>query len=390
MKVFIGCFLSAILGCMITIAFNNHSPINSLHAQNGPVLTEPENQSDIIAKRRKIPLFNHEGLSPEEVINTRVYDRVNKSVVNLTTKGGDSFFLIDVVSEGSGSGAVVDKNGHILTNFHVIEGAQQVNVTLHNGKTLDASFVGADPINDIAIIKIKVPSEELHPVSLGSSSDLQVGMRVFAIGNPFGLERTMTTGIISSLNRSLQIRGNRSIKSIIQIDAAVNPGNSGGPLINSHGHLIGINTAIASKTGQSAGIGFAIPINLAKRVIPQLIKYGRVYRPESGIQRVYEVDNGLLIAKMSPKGPAEKAGLRGPKLTQTRRGPFSVQKLDRTAADLIQKVDGKKVETADDFLNYIESRNPGDTVILTIMRDDEQMEVKVTLGGGDQGQPKKP
>lgn len=387
MKLYLGCFLSSILGCLLTLAMWDHSPVRSVHAQNGPSLGTPQSPSDKTTK--KIPLFSHEGLSQEEVINTRVYDRVNKSVVNLTTKEADGFFLMDVVSEGSGSGAIIDKKGHILTNYHVIEGAQRVAVTIHNGKTYDAAFVGADPINDIAVIKIKVPSEDLYPVSLGDSNDLRVGMRVFAIGNPFGLERTMTTGIISSLNRSLQIRGNRTIKSIIQIDAAVNPGNSGGPLINSHGQLIGINTAIASKNGQSAGIGFAIPVNLASRVIPQLIQFGRVHRPEIGIQKVYDTEDGLLVAKLTPNGPAERAGLRGPKMIQSRRGPFLVQRVDRSAADLIKKVDGNDVETADDFLGYIESKQPGDTVTLSVIRDGEQIEVPIILTGGDQeNQPK--
>src|SRR5690606_38519378 len=163
--------------------------------------------------------------------------------------------------------------------------------------------------------------------------------RVFAIGNPFGLERTMTTGIISSLNRSLQIRGNRTVKSIIQIDAAVNPGNSGGPLLDTRGRLIGMNTAIPSRNGQSAGVGFAIPSNLITRVAPQLIRHGRVIRPEIGILRVYETDDGLLVARLTPGGPAERAGLRGPQITRSKRGPFVMERVDRSAGDLIIKVD---------------------------------------------------
>ena len=174
-------------------------------------------------------------------------------------------------------------------------------VTLHDGKTYDATFVGADPINDIAIIKIDAKKEVLFPIVLGDSNRLRVGMRVYAIGNPFGLERTLTTGIISSLNRSLQIHRNRTIKSIIQIDAAINPGNSGGPLLGSHGKLIGMNTAIASKTGQSSGVGFAIPVNLIARVIPQLIEHGRIFRPELGIEKVSETDKGLRIAQITPR-----------------------------------------------------------------------------------------
>jgi S1-C subfamily serine protease len=193
----------------------------------------------------------------------------------------------------------------------------------------------------------------------------------------------MTTGIISSLNRSLQIRGNRTVKSIIQIDAAVNPGNSGGPLLDTRGRLIGMNTAIASRTGQSAGVGFAIPVNLITRVAPQLVKHGRVIRPEIGIQRVYETEKGLLVASLTPGGPAERAGLRGPQLVRSKRGPFVVERVDRSAADLIIEADGEKVTTADDFLGYIESKRIGETVELTVMRGQEKLRVEVTLGGSE-------
>jgi S1-C subfamily serine protease len=316
-------------------------------------------------------------LSAEEAVAVAVYERANRSVVNITTRSlrSDGFFLMEESSEGSGSGVILDKAGHILTNFHVLEGAKDVSVTLFNGKSYDAEYVGSDAINDVAIIRIEAKEDGLFPVSLGDSGDLKVGMSVFAIGNPFGLERTMTTGIISSLNRSLAIRNNRTIRSIIQIDASINPGNSGGPLLDKNGRLIGINTAIASKTGQSSGVGFAIPVNLLKRVTPQLIKYGKVIRPEIGIQRVYETDEGLLIARLTPEGAAEAAGLRGP--LRQRRGPFVV--IDRSAADLILKVDEESVQTADDFLNLIESRKSGDTVTLTIRRGGRMMQVSVEL-----------
>jgi S1-C subfamily serine protease len=208
-------------------------------------------------------------------------------------------------------------------------------------------------------------------------------MRVFAIGNPFGLERTLTTGIISSLNRSLTIRNNWTIKSIIQTDAAINPGSSGGPLLDSHGRLIGINTAIATTTGQSAGVGFAIPSSLVSRVIPQLLKHGRVIRPEIGITRVYQTEKGLLIAQMRPNGPAEKAGLHGPKILKSRRGPFVVERIDRSAADLIVGVDDEKIVTADDFLSYIDEKKPGEEVVLSIIRDGKKIRVAVPLVSSD-------
>jgi S1-C subfamily serine protease len=331
--------------------------------------------------------LNTTGLTPDETISVAVYDRNNKGVVNITTKSVNTILLLDVSSEGSGSGSVLDREGHILTNFHVIEDAQEVGVTLFDGKTYDAKLVGADPNNDIAVIKIDAPREVLFPIQVGDSSDLRVGMRVFAIGNPFGLERTMTTGIVSSLNRSLQVRGTRSIKSIIQIDAAVNPGNSGGPLLNSHGRLIGMNTAIASRNGQSAGVGFAIPSTLISRVVPQLIAHGRVIRPEIGIQMVHVTEKGILIAKLTPDGPAARAGLRGPRTVKKRRGPISWDTIDFSAADLIVAVDGDSIKNADDFLTAIESKHPGDTIELTVVRDGRQFKVPIMLGGGERGVP---
>jgi S1-C subfamily serine protease len=344
---------------------------NRQFAASGPV----EELAPMTAK-----IYDPDGLTPEEAINVAVYEAVNRGVVNITSKTkGERFLMMELTSEGSGSGAVLDNAGHILTNFHVVQDAKEIQATLFNGESYDAQIVGADPLNDLAVIRIEAPQEELFPVTLGDSRPLRVGMRVFAIGNPFGLERTLTTGIISSLNRSLQIRGNWTIKNIIQIDAAINPGSSGGPLLDSHGRLIGINTAIATTTGQSAGVGFAIPSSLVNRVIPQLMKHGRVIRPEIGITRVYQTDKGLLIAQVRKNGPAEKAGLHGPRITHSKRGPFVVERVDRSAADLIVAADDQKIVTADDFLSYIEEKKPGDEVLLTIVRDGKKLKVAVQL-----------
>lgn len=348
---------------------------------------DASNESEQIRLREAVKnIYSPEGLTPEEVVNVFVYEQVNRSVVNITTKVRTDGLFTAESEEGAGSGSVLDKQGHVLTNFHVIQDAQEVSTTLFDGKTYEASYVGGDPINDIAIIRIKAPPEVLYPVTLGDSAELKVGMRVFAIGNPFGLERTLTTGVISSLNRSLSIHGNRTIKSIIQIDASINPGNSGGPLVDSHARLIGMNTAIASRTGQSAGVGFAIPVNLISRIITQLIQHGKVIRPEIGIARVFQTEEGLQVAALAPGGPAEQAGLRGPQVRKVRKGPLVMTRTDRNAADLIIALNGKPVKTADDFLSLIENFKPGDTVILTILREGKEAQVPVKLGGEDSGE----
>ena len=348
---------------------------------HGPVLND-------VANLEEVP-YEDGGLTAEERVNVAVYAAVNRSVAHITTKGTREagLFSIDIPTEGSGSGSVIDQQGHILTNKHVIEGARQVAVTLSDGKLYEARFVGADPLNDIAVIRIEAPPEDLHPVEIGDSRGLRVGMRVFAIGNPFGLERTLTTGVISSLDRTLEIRDNRTIKSIIQIDAAINPGSSGGPLLDSHGRLIGINTAIASKTGQSAGVGFAIPVSIVDRLLPQLISRGRVIRPEIGISKVYQTERGLLIYRLTPGGPAERDGLRGPQTRVRRRGPFVTESEDKLSADLIIGVDGKTIQTADDFLSAIEAHQPGERVVIRVLRGGKELEIPVVLGG-EEGAPR--
>jgi S1-C subfamily serine protease len=275
----------------------------------------------------------------------------------------------------------------LLTNYHVVDGAQTINVTLFNGKTYPAKLVGQDPPTDIAVLRIEAPSDSLFPVVLGDSSRLRVGQRAFAIGNPFGLERTFTTGVISSLNRTLPTRTNRSLKSIIQVDAAINPGSSGGPLLDSRGRLIGMNTAIASKTGQSAGVGFAIPVGTIARIVPQLIANGRVIRPEIGITRVLESDHGLVIVALTSGGPAERAGLQGFRVVKERRqiGPFVEERrrVDRSTADTILAVNGEKVTSAEQFLLLIEAHRPGEEVELTVIRDGRREAVRVRLAAGE-------
>jgi S1-C subfamily serine protease len=323
--------------------------------------------------------------TPEERTNIAVYEAVNRSVVNINTKAtvATGLLQIEMPSDGAGSGIVLDKQGHLLTNFHVVEGAKEIQVLLFDGSSHPAAIVGFDPATDVAVIKVDAPADLLQPVAFGTSNDLRVGQRVFAIGNPFGLERTLTTGIISSLNRSLPTRTGRTIKSIIQTDAAINPGNSGGPLLDSTARLIGMNTAIASRTGQSAGVGFAIPVGTLARIVPQLIKRGRVVRPDAGITRVYQSDAGLVVATLAEGGPAERAGLRGFKIVRERRrqGPFVMEfeRVDRAGADLIVAVGGQNVRTADDFLSAVESKNPGEQVLITVQREGHRLDIPVVL-----------
>lgn len=327
-------------------------------------------------------------LTPEERVNVLVYEKCNRAVVNINTRGyrATGFFFLEVPAEGAGSGIVLDKRGHILTNYHVVEDAREIDVTLFDGRSYRAALVGSDPPTDVAVLRIEAPIESLYPAVMGDSTRLRVGQRVYAIGNPFGLERTLTTGIVSSLNRTLPGRGGRTLKSIIQIDAAINPGNSGGPLLDTRGRLIGMNTAIASRTGQNTGVGFAIPSHVIARVVPQLIEHGRVTRPEVGIVQVYQTEQGLLIATLAPGGPAERAGLRGPRVVRERRrqGPFlyEYETVDRSAADLIVAVDGQPTLTADDFLSAIEAHRPGDTVTITVIREGRRVDIPVTLGQG--------
>jgi S1-C subfamily serine protease len=325
------------------------------------------------------------GLTPEELTNIQVYDGSNRGVVNIITStvSYDRFFMLPSPGEGAGSGSVIDKRGHILTNYHVVEDARDSQVTL-NGKTYeDAQGIGTDPDQDIAVLKIDAPADELFPVPVGTSDNLRVGQRVYTLGNPFGLEGTLTTGIISNINRTLPSRTGREMKLIIQTDAAMNPGNSGGPLLDTSGRMIGMNVAIATKSGQSAGLGFAIPINRIRQIVPQLIEHGKVVRADIGIIAVAEIPEGLQIVRTNRGGPAERAGLRGWKAVRrnVRRGPlvYTVEQDDRSAADIIVAVDGQSVDSASTFLEMIEEHQPGDRIVVTVLRGGETVQIPVTL-----------
>jgi len=317
----------------------------------------------------------------DEQINIRVYANTNRSVVNITTAASSiGLFGDETTTGGSGSGFVVDREGHILTNYHVIEGADTVSVTLSDGSTREARIVGADASNDVAVIQVEAPEGQLSPIPLGDSSGLLVGQKVLALGNPFGLERTLTTGIISSLDRSIKAKNGRTIKGIIQTDAAINPGNSGGPLLNSRGEVIGMNTAILSQVGQSAGIGFTVPINAIKRILRPLIEQGRVIRADLGLTRVYRTNDGLLVLKILEDGPAERAGLRPIQERRYRYGNYITTRPDPESADLIVAIDGKPVKTYEDLLTEVEAHSPGDKVVVVVIRKGRKVDVPVTLG----------
>jgi S1-C subfamily serine protease len=365
-------------GVWLAENFGNHSTVSKAAAQEAVTISNPPLLRQPLAAE----------LTPDEQRNIQVYETANRSVVNIDTTvvEVDHFWNMRREAEGSGSGSVLDKQGHILTNFHVVDGAQQMQVTLASNTTYPAKLVGFDRQQDVAVIKIDAPPEELFPISLGSSSHLRVGQRVFAVGNPLGWDGTTTTGIISSLNRNLPSRvPDVQMQSLIQTDAAMNPGNSGGPLLNSQGHVIGMCVAIASRTGQNSGIGFAIPIDRIKAMLPDLIERGHVMRGDIGIANVMETNSGLVIGVVDPEGPAARAGLQGFRVTTQRRqqGPFVVNQrvIDRSQADRIIAVDGQPVQTGVEFRDKIWEHRPGEVVTLTILRADQQLEVPVTLGG---------
>ena len=324
-----------------------------------------------------------ESLDSEEQNNISVYRRNIPAVVNVTSRAMTfDFFYGLVPQEGQGSGFVIDKDGHILTNYHVVADARQVEVTLHNHKRYKATVVGTDPAHDLAVIQIKAP--ELVPAVLGDSRSLQVGQKVYAIGNPFGLAGTMTRGIVSSI-RPVREPNGATIDEAIQTDAAINPGNSGGPLMNWHGEVIGINTMILSNSGQNAGIGFAIPINTAKAVLNDLVTLGRVRRPALGVRTIpigpelaqemsLPADYGLLIMQVTSGGSAEQAGLRG----GTERAYLGNTPI-MLGGDLIVAIDGEKIQDQQDLAQTMNNHRAGDTVKVTIYRGKRKMDVNVAL-----------
>ncbi len=317
-------------------------------------------------------------LAADEKTTIEIFKNTSPSVVYITSIAlRRSLFSLNAVEipQGTGSGFIWDKQGRIVTNYHVISDANRIQVTMADKSVWKAVLVGTAPDKDLAVLQINAPTERLKPILIGQSSNLQVGQKVFAIGNPFGLDHTMTAGIISALGREIKAITGRIIRGVIQTDAAINPGNSGGPLLDSAGRLIGINTAIYSPSGAYAGIGFAVPVDEINRVVPQVIKTGRMIRPGIGVTladeratKLLDID-GALILEVERGGPAEKAGLH-----PTRQYQGNI-----VLGDIITAVNGKKISTPDDLANELERYKVGDEVTVTLRRDDETISVKLKL-----------
>ncbi len=376
---FIGISLAVVLLALFFHSFLYHYFPDVLHPDYFSGKTKQENAEPRVVQARG-------SLAEDEKSTIELFENSRDSVVFITTRQRvmDAWTRnIFSVPSGNGSGFIWDDLGHIITNFHVIKGASEAIVRLADGRDYKASLVGASPAHDIAVLRIGIGFQRPTPVPLGTSHDLKVGQKVFAIGNPFGLDWTLTTGIVSALDRSLPSGDGRTIDNLIQTDAAINPGNSGGPLLDSAGRLIGINTAIYSPSGASAGIGFSVPVDTVNRVVPQLISRGKYIRPAMGITVDEKLNNrlaerlkitGVVILSISPGSAADSAGLKS--ATITPEGNI-------IANDIIIAVDDKSIDSVDKLLTRIDGYKVGDTIKITVSRKGETIEVPVTLQPGE-------
>ncbi|MDA3832286.1 MAG: trypsin-like peptidase domain-containing protein [Spirochaetales bacterium] len=324
--------------------------------------------------------------SEQEKENIDAYEKYNKAVVNINTEDYQYNPFIKAVPEsGTGSGSIIDQEGHIVTNYHVIQNAEKVYVSLHDGSNYVGEVIGKDRENDLAIIKIDPRGQKLSTIDFGSSANLKIGQKVLAIGNPFGYDRTLTSGIVSGLNRPIKTDDNLIMLNMIQTDASINPGNSGGPLLDSRGKLIGINSSIYTTTGGSMGIGFAVPVDTAVRVIPELIEYGKVVRGWLDITPVQldsriasyanlPVETGILVSKVDPKGKAETSGLKG----GTEKVMYG-DKIFYLDGDVIVEIDKIKIDDFADYFSALESTKPGDTIDIVVLRGDKRISLDVEL-----------
>jgi S1-C subfamily serine protease len=332
------------------------------------------------------PVNPRGSLSDEEQSTIQIFKQTNPSVVFINTVSQQTDVFTGDVREvplGAGSGFIWDKAGHVVTNFHVVTNSSGAQVTLSDHKAYPARVIGVSPSNDLAVLEIAAPADRLRPILIGSSHDLQVGQQVLAIGDPFGLDQTLTTGIVSALGRTIRSPAGNAISNVIQTDAPINPGNSGGPLVDSSGRLIGVNAAIVSPSGSNAGIGFAIPVDTVNRIVPQLIKNGQVIRPKTGLEfsdRLSQIIcsqmgvRGVLIIHVKPDSPAAAAGLRGTRQVQGEIEP----------GDVILKVGDVAVSNSEQFYAALEDYKPGDVINLQIYRDGRTQIVPVKLEAPDQ------
>ena len=354
-----------------------------------------------IIEEKSVPVASN-SYSPytqDEQQNISVYEKCNEAVVNITTQVmGINWFLEPVVQEGgSGSGSIIDKRGYVVTNVHVISNASKINISLYDGSSYEGTVIGKDVESDIAVIKFNPPDNvTLKTIDFGNSNNLKVGQKVIAIGNPFALERTMTTGIISGLGRPIQESTNVIIRNMIQTDAAINPGNSGGPLLDTNGKMVGINTMIISNSGSSAGIGFAVPVSTARRVVDDLIKYRKVNRGVLKIAPVQmtsaiaryaglSINYGILVSEVERGSSTEKSGILGG-TEQVQYGSRFNPTTIYLGGDIITGIDNITVQTYADYTSALESKRPGDTVTVTVFREGEFKKLKVTLDGKDSTQ----
>ncbi|MDG1717992.1 MAG: trypsin-like peptidase domain-containing protein [Saprospiraceae bacterium] len=367
----LGFFISHTCSISESTDENKITAPESLNIDNAVVANPQSN-------RRTITPIKH--IVTEEEATIKLFEESAPSVVFITTSTVRQDYWSRNVTEipaGNGSGFIWDREGHIVTNYHVIEKADIAQVTLSDQTTWDAELIGIEPNKDLAILKIKAPDTKLKPIPVASSHDLRVGQSVFAIGNPFGLDQTLTTGVISALGREIQSIGGRPIRGVIQTDAAINPGNSGGPLLDSNGRLIGVNTMIYSPSGASAGIGFSIPADEVNWVVPDIIQYGEVRRPILGINLVAEQHTqrlkmeGALILDVVPDSPADKFGLQATE--KDLRGNIIL-------GDLITQINNEVISTNADLFLALEKYNPGDTVRVGYIRKDEVKSVNLILG----------
>lgn len=363
--------------------------------EKASVIASDVPQSEINANIHTVA-NEYAGYTQDEIQNITVYEKCNEAVVNITTQqmGYDWFLEPVITSGGSGSGSIIDKRGYVVTNVHVIENASKILISLADGSSYEGKIVGQDKESDIAVLKFEVPSGvTLKTIAFGNSDNLKVGQKVIAIGNPFALERTMTTGIISGLGRPIQESNNVIIRNMIQTDAAINPGNSGGPLLDTQGRMIGINTMIISNSGSSSGVGFAVPVSTARRVVNDLLNYGKVNRgiiKATMIQNTsriasyarYKISTGMLVSEVTKGSQAEKAGLTGG-TDAVQYGRSYSAKTIYLGGDIITAIDKINVTGIADYYSALEDKRPGDTVTLTVYRNGSYVDLKVKLESED-------